>query len=136
MTKFFTSLAMAEYDMTPVHEKPVLRYADRLHEIKRAICSLDESLTPSQRLGNKSIGLSPMFGTPLQKKSFDSITLLDHQNVLTPSKTSILEQTTRDGTQMSITESFMQNPEIAAKVEKVTTTNCLIKTFATTLVPY
>ena len=119
---------MAEFNCTPMQEKPTLKYVDRLHEIKRAICTLDESLTPSKRIGNKSIGLSPMFGTPLRNTQNDSIGLLDYRNVLTPSKTSILEAT-RDMTQVSTTESFLQNPEIAATVDQVTSTNSLIKGF-------
>lgn len=121
---------MAEYSCTPLQEKPSLKYADRLHDIKRAICTLDESLTPSKRIGNKSIGLSPMFGTPLKnRQSFDSIALLDHQNVLTPSR-SALGTTGMELSQISISESVLQHPEVAATVNKITSANSLIKGFS------
>ncbi|KAL5270079.1 hypothetical protein ACHWQZ_G003536 [Mnemiopsis leidyi] len=122
---------MTEYTCTPIQDKPALKYVDRLHEIKRAICTLDESLTPSKRVGHKSIGLSPMFGTPQQhRKNFDSIALLDHQNVLTPSRTSAtaLENNGLDSSQIS--DSFLHNPEVAATVEKITSSNLLIKSFS------
>ena len=119
---------MTEYTCTPIQDKPALKYADRLHEIKRAICTLDESLTPSKRIGHKSIGLSPMFGTPQQqRKSFDSIALLDHQNILTPSRTTV-ENNVYELSHIS--DSILQNLEVAAKVEKITSSNLLIKGFS------
>ena len=52
---------------TPIEEENRgLRYVDRLQEIRRAICTLDVSLTPSQMVGNKSVALSPMFGSLYQ----------------------------------------------------------------------
>lgn len=123
---------MAEFSCTPLQEKPTLKYVDRLHEIKRAICTLDESLTPSKRIGNKSVGLSPMFGTPLRDKpSFESITLLDHQNVLTPSRGSALENITEiNHSQLLPSDSTLQNPEFTENVNKVTSANMLIKGFS------
>ena len=121
---------MAEYECTPLQEKPTLKYVNRLHEIKRAICTLDESLTPSKRIGNKSIGLSPMFGTPLHIRNTESIALLDHHNVLTPSKTSLIDSTMgRDISQLSMADSILKNPEVAEKVEKITSANSLIRGF-------
>ena len=133
---------MAEYAFTPLQEKPSLKYADRLHEIKRAICTLDESLTPSKRIGNKSIGLSPMPGTPFQNRQLDSIALIDHQNVLSPRKMpgfdtagrSAVEMTAQDMSLISVTDSVLQNPEIAVTVDKITSANLLIKGFSKMLV--
>lgn len=140
---------MAEYAFTPLQEKPTLKYADRLHEIKRAICTLDESLTPSKRVGNKSIGLSPMPGaTPLQHRQLDSIALIDHQNVLSPRRMSGSLDTTaatsgrvgaatmvgttlhQDVSQISVADSVLQNPEIADTVDRITSANLLIKGFS------
>lgn len=122
---------MAEFDCTPLQEKPTLKYVDRLLDIKRAICTLDESLTPSKRIGNKSIGLSPMFGSSFQNKPIDSIALLDHQNILTPSKTTMLDSLGLEGSQVSFSESsIMINPEVTDSVDKITSASLLIKGFS------
>lgn len=124
---------MSEYSFTPVAEEKPLKYINRLQEIKRAICTLDESITPSKRVGNKSIGLSPILSTPYQDHSArntSTLGLLDHQNILTPLRASVLDPVRElSQSHISVSESFLQNSEVANNVKTTTAGSNLVKGF-------